>query len=198
MYSASSTRRHCVFTFSLAGGNALAVIFGSVGSGLVSVSFGESWRATLVYMAVMYAVVAVVACLAVPNMPHAHPAYIIASGAEDRYTLLGHGVERRSSMSDCMIVLKSIDWLGLLILLTGVGCLSAALASGPEGNWQSPWVVVPLVYSGFSVLGFCAWERHTDKPLAPRSVWESCSLILVRFPSYLSPFFGRCPSWTHC
>lgn len=79
-----------------------------------------------------------------------------------------------------MSVLKSVDWLGLLILFTGVGCLSAALTMGPEGNWQSPWVVVPLVYSGVSVLGFCAWEKRTENPLVPKSVWESCCLMLVR------------------
>lgn len=100
VYSAPSTRRYCVFTFFLAGGNAFAVVFGSLGSGLISVSFDGNWRATLVYMAVMYAAVAVLACLAVPNMPRTHPTYIITSGSEDRYTLLGHGLEKRSSMTD--------------------------------------------------------------------------------------------------
>lgn len=100
VYSTASTRRHCVFTCFLAGGNAFAVVFGGLGSGLVSGAFGGNWRATFGYIAVLYAVVAVVACLAVPNMPRNHPTYIITSGSGDRYTLLGHGLEKRSSMTD--------------------------------------------------------------------------------------------------
>lgn len=75
--------------------------------------------------------------------------------------------------------MRDIDWIGLLILFTGVGCLSVAFTIGPENDWQSPWVVATLVYSGLSVLGLCAWAKYTDRPLIPRSVLECCSLMLV-------------------
>lgn len=53
---------------------------------------------------------------------------------------------------------------------------------GPEGDWQSPWVIAPLVYSGLSVLGFCSWARYTERPLIPQSVYEDCGLMVVRSP----------------
>lgn len=100
IYSVPSKRRHFVFTCFLAGGNAFAVLFGNVGSGLATDALGGDWRGTCVYIAVMYAIVALIGVLTVPNMPRNYPTYIVSSGSEDRYTLLRRGIEKRSSMTD--------------------------------------------------------------------------------------------------
>lgn len=100
VYSVPSTRRHCVFTFFLAGGNAFAVIFGGLGSGAVTIVAGGDWRACFLYIAGMYALVTAVAALVIPNVPRSYQAFIVSSGAEERYSLLGRGVEERSSIAD--------------------------------------------------------------------------------------------------
>ncbi|KUI56618.1 hypothetical protein VP1G_04041 [Cytospora mali] len=74
--------------------------------------------------------------------------------------------------------MKSIDWLGLFFLLTGVGCFTAALTLAPEVNWQSPWVVVMLIYSTMCIFGFRGWELYTDTPMVPRAIWQNYSLLL--------------------
>lgn len=76
-------------------------------------------------------------------------------------------------------MLRSVDWIGWFLIFSGVGSLSAALSMGPEGDWGSPWVFIPLVYSACSILGFLTWEHHTKRPLVPESVWSCCGMMLV-------------------
>lgn len=100
IYTVPSTRRHCVFTFFLAGGNAFSVIFGSVGSGLVDTAMDGDWRGSFVYVSVLYALVAIVGAVVIPNMPRTQSMPIVTSRSEDRYTLLGHPVIKRSAWTD--------------------------------------------------------------------------------------------------
>lgn len=100
IYPVPSTRRHCVFTFFLAGGNAFAVIFGGLGSGIVDVAMQGDWRASPVYIAVIYAIVTVVGALVIPNMSRTYPVHIVSSSSKDRFTLLGRPIHQRSSVTD--------------------------------------------------------------------------------------------------
>lgn len=100
IYVFPSTRRHCVFTLVLAGGNAFSVIFGSLGAGLVDTAMDANWRGSLVYVAVLYAAVAVLGALVIPNMPRTHSMHVVTSRSEDRYTLLGRPVVKRSAWTD--------------------------------------------------------------------------------------------------
>lgn len=100
VYSVPSMRRHLVFTFFLAGGNAFAVVFGALGSGAVTFFVGEDWRGCFVYISGMYVLVAAVGALAIPSMPRSYPAFAVSSGAEDQHNLLRQAVERRISIVD--------------------------------------------------------------------------------------------------
>lgn len=100
MYPTPSTRRYRVFTFFLAGGNAFAMVFGSLGSGLVKSAFGRTWYAPFVFIAVVYAIVTIAAWLTVPNLPQNYPHGIVASRSEDRYILLGDEVENLNSATN--------------------------------------------------------------------------------------------------
>lgn len=100
IYVVPSTRRHCVFTFFLAGGNAFSVIFGGLGSGLVDTAMEGDWRGSFVYVAILYAITAVVGAVVIPNMPRTHSIQIVTSRPEDRFTLLGHPVIKRSAWTD--------------------------------------------------------------------------------------------------
>lgn len=100
IYPVPSTRRHCVFTFFLAGGNAFAVVLGSLGSGLVNVSLDGDWRASFIYIATLYALVSIVSALVIPNIPRHYPNYIISSSSGDRFALWGRSIKKRSAVAD--------------------------------------------------------------------------------------------------
>lgn len=100
IYAYPSTRRHCVMMSFLAGGNAFSVVFGGVGSGLVNMAIGGDWRGSFVYIAILYALIAVVAALVIPNLPRRHSMIVIESRSEDRYSLLGHSIVERTSWTD--------------------------------------------------------------------------------------------------
>lgn len=100
VYSVPSKRRHFVITCFFAGGNVFAVLFGSLGSGLVTDALGGDWRGVFVFIAVMYTIVGFAGFWTLPNMPRNYPTYIVSSGSENRYALLRRGMEKRSSMTD--------------------------------------------------------------------------------------------------
>ncbi|KAJ4396602.1 hypothetical protein N0V93_000823 [Gnomoniopsis smithogilvyi] len=184
IYAHPSTRRHCVLTLFLAGGNAFSIIFGSVGSGLVDMATNGDWRGSFVYIAVLYAIVAIVGIFVIPNIPRTYSTTAIKSNPENRYTLLGHAVVERKSWTNWWSVLKSIDYIGLLIIFAGVACLSAGLSRGPEGNWRDAWVFLPLACSVGCFIGFFTWEGYTGEPVIPRSVLECPSLILTLISTF--------------
>lgn len=99
IYDVPSTRRHCVFTFFLAGGNVFAVVFGGLGSGVINVLFDGDWRGSFIFVAVLYAVVAIVVALAIPNVPRHYPTYMVSSASEDKYTL-GRSIKKRRALAD--------------------------------------------------------------------------------------------------
>lgn len=100
IYAYPSTRRHCVLTFFFAGSNAFSVILGGLGSGLVPVAMDGDWRCSFIYVAVLYAIVAAVGAVVIPNSPRAQSMFAITSVTEDHHTLLGHPVVKPSSWTE--------------------------------------------------------------------------------------------------
>lgn len=95
IYPVPSTRRHCVFTFFLAGGNAFAVLFGGLGSGLVDTVLEGNWRASFTYIATLFAAVAIAGLFVIPNMPPELPVPPISrSQSEDQRPLLSPLAEK--------------------------------------------------------------------------------------------------------
>lgn len=183
MYAVPSIRLHFIFTVLLAGGNSVAVVFGGIGSGLVATS-ANSWRASFVYIAVLFAIVLVLAALTIPDLPKDKPySASMDQCPDEQHALLGiervGAAKKHPIKADYKSMVKSIDWLGLLFLLTGVGCFSVGLTQAPEDDWQSPWIVVMFIYSAMCVFGFYFWESYTDTPMVPRVIWQNCSLLLV-------------------
>lgn len=100
IYSVPSTRRHCVLTFFLAGGNAFSVTFGGVGAGLVTTAMEGEWRGSFVYVAILYAAVAMLGWLVIPNLPRTHSTHSTTPRSEETFTLLGRPVVKRSAWTD--------------------------------------------------------------------------------------------------
>lgn len=72
VFSVPSTRLQCVFSLFLAGGNSIAVVFGGVGSGLAA-TYTRDWRASFVYIAVLFLLVVLLAVFTIPNLRKAGP-----------------------------------------------------------------------------------------------------------------------------
>lgn len=94
IYNAPSTRRQCVFTFFLAGGNAFAVLFGGLGSGLVDTALEGDWRASFIYIAALFAAVTVASIFVIPNLPQERSPPLYHTQSEDRHPLLGQVPEK--------------------------------------------------------------------------------------------------------
>lgn len=90
IYTVPSTRRQCVFTLFLAGGNAFAVLFGGLGSGLVDTVLDGDWRASFIYIAALFAAVAIASLFVIPSMPRDPPPGLYQSQPEDQSPLLSH------------------------------------------------------------------------------------------------------------
>lgn len=177
VYTTPSPRRNVIITMFLAGGNSVGVIFGGIGSGLVAT--GWNWRASFVYMAIVFVLVAVVGFFAIPNLPGPYQVQRECPSESSDDEKAG------SNTGGMKTPPRKIDWLGLLFGLQGVGCISAALTIAPEDGWGRPWVVVLLIYGAMSLFGFFAWENYTSTPMVPRMVWSNRKMILVGVPTLL-------------
>lgn len=94
IYTVPSMRRQCVFTFFLAGGNAFAVLFGGLGSGLVDTSLDGDWRASFIYIATLFGAVAVASIFVVPRLPQEQSLSPERSQQGDQLPLLSHPTEK--------------------------------------------------------------------------------------------------------
>lgn len=180
IYTSPSTRRQCVFTLFLAGGNAFAVLFGGLGSGLVDTALNGDWRASFIYIAALFGAVVVASIFVIPKLPQDESLFPDQSQQEDQLPLLSHPTEKSHSQArDWSSVVRSVDWLGLFLLLCGVCLFTIATTLAPELGWRSPFVVLPLTGGGGAFGLFGWWTKRSKRPLIPESIWRDTSLLFV-------------------
>jgi EmrB/QacA subfamily drug resistance transporter len=71
----------------------------------------------------------------------------------------------------------AVDWVGIPLLICGVGALVLGLMQGQTWGWTSPAIVGLLAAGAVLLPAFLAWERHAAEPL-------------VRLTLYRRPNFG--------
>lgn len=96
------------------------------------------------------------------------------------------------------------DWIGLLLLTTGLVALIVPLIQGQEYGWPW-WTFASLIASVILLIGFLLWERHVEgvggHPLVPprllarRSFTGGLILATVYFASFTSIFFTLSILW---
>jgi DHA2 family multidrug resistance protein len=98
---------------------------------------------------------------------------------------------------------KSIDWMGIILFVTGFAALELLLGEGPKEGWfESDFILLILVYSVIALLVGVTWEYYQDKPAVDISLFKdwsftgSCILILtisfvVSGTGFLIPFFTQ-------
>ena len=77
----------------------------------------------------------------------------------------------RWSPSPCVVptsrdtTIARFDPLGTVLSIAGIGTLVWAVIEGPEHGWTSPTSLVAFGLGAALLVGFVAWERHTDHPM---------------------------------
>jgi DHA2 family multidrug resistance protein len=58
-----------------------------------------------------------------------------------------------------------IDWVGIALLILGVGALQLVLEKGDSEDWfQTSYILVSTIIAVLGIAGFIAWEFITDSP----------------------------------
>jgi hypothetical protein len=58
---------------------------------------------------------------------------------------------------------NSVDWLGAVLISTGLLLLLIAISEGPEVGWKTYWVIVLIVLSAVFIAPFIVWQSHLEK-----------------------------------
>lgn len=99
------------------------------------------------------------------------------------------------------------DWLGIALLVLGLGAAQMVLDRGERADWfEAPWVWGFTIFSVCALAVFVAWELHTEHPvvnlrlLRDRGFAVGCTLIsfmafilfgsLAMWPLYLQNLMG--------
>ena len=61
---------------------------------------------------------------------------------------------------------QKVDWLGMFLLILGVGLLQLVLEKGGEENWfESTYITVSTIIAAICVVGFVVWELRVENPV---------------------------------
>ncbi|KAI1211661.1 MFS general substrate transporter [Annulohypoxylon truncatum] len=176
VYPKPSRRKNIVFSSFLMGTPA-ATIIGGLGSGASALQFG--WKAPFIALAILYSAICGLACIFVPNIPEPETlrerdeVHIIAE--PEAFPMLSIETPKRKSP------FLEFDWVGLLLLVSGLLLFTVALTIGPQGPepWKTPTVILLLILGILSLGCFLLWEKVTRSPMIPPSIWENLTVTLV-------------------
>lgn len=65
-----------------------------------------------------------------------------------------------------------LDPFGAALSLVGLGSLVYGIIEGPERGWSDPFVIAAFVAAIVGLVGFVVWERRTEHPMLPLSLFE--------------------------
>ncbi|KAI0008098.1 MFS general substrate transporter [Xylariaceae sp. FL0662B] len=177
-YPKSSRRKNMVFSSFLMGTPA-ATIIGGLGSGALAIEI--SWKAPFIALAALYAVIAALAWVFVPNVSEPEIAQeeteVRILTDPESFPILS--VETPACRRKPAVL--QFDWLGLFLLVIGLLMFTIALTIGPEGPepWKTPTVILLLTLGLLSLTCFLFWETLTRTPMIPPSIWENWSVTLI-------------------
>ncbi|KAK3312983.1 putative aminotriazole resistance protein [Apodospora peruviana] len=163
IYDRPSTRKNYAFAC-FSSGNHLGFAFSAVFSGIATHLF--NWSASFWLLAIIYLVVAIIACFTVPN--------------DDSEKL---PLNKTS--------LKQFDYMGVLLTVGGIGIVGP---DAPEG-WKTPYIIEFLVTGPLMIATFVWWETHFQYPLMPMKAWLDhefsllIGILLLGFVSFPALFF---------
>lgn len=98
---------------------------------------------------------------------------------------------------------KTVDWVGIILFVTGIAALELLLGEGPKEGWlESNFIFLTLAYCVIALLVGITWEYYQEKPAVDITMFKdrgftgSCILILtvsfvVSGTGFLIPFFTQ-------
>ncbi|KAF8836185.1 efflux transporter, partial [Paxillus ammoniavirescens] len=76
---------------------------------------------------------------------------------------------------------RRVDWIGALLVTTGLVLIVFVLGQGPIAGWNSPYIIALLIIGVILVGMFLVWEHHLEKALdipdKPKSIWTPPPLM---------------------
>ena len=82
-----------------------------------------------------------------------------------------------------------VDWLGIALLIIGVGALQLVLEKGDEENWfETGYIVVSTVVAVIGLVGFVVWEFITDHPVVDLRVLGKSNVAIGTVLSFILGF----------
>ena len=75
---------------------------------------------------------------------------------------------------------RSVDWWGLGLIATGLGCLEYVLDKGQEDDWfHSSAIVGFSIVAAASLVSFVVWEWHHDNPIVDLRMFQRRSFAVA-------------------
>ncbi|KAI0134520.1 major facilitator superfamily domain-containing protein [Xylariales sp. AK1849] len=175
-YPIPSRRKNIVFSSFLMG-NPAATIIGGLSSGALASSF--NWKATFIFLGILYALITFLGWLVVPNVTESTPHF--KAHEVHHFSVAKSFIPVSNESSSIAAAVLQFDWIGLILLVTGVLMFTVALTIGPEGTqpWKTPTVIL-LLTLGLLFLGcFILWEGSTSTPMIPTEIWDNWNVIMI-------------------
>jgi EmrB/QacA subfamily drug resistance transporter len=72
---------------------------------------------------------------------------------------------------------QRFDWLGVLLVASGLGALTYALTLVPERGWGDAGVLWPLVYGVAALAAFGVAQAHEQAPMMPPALFKSSDFV---------------------
>jgi DHA2 family multidrug resistance protein len=83
--------------------------------------------------------------------------------------------------------LQQIDWLGIILLIIGIGSLQTVLERGETDDWFAAGYIVFLsIVAVLSLMAFVLWELHTDNPVVNLRILRHRSLSIAAILTFIT------------
>lgn len=153
IYDKPSKRKNAAFACFLAG-NPLGLVFGMITGAIANQFLG--WRASFIWLAMVYVVFSAIAFFIVPN-------------------------DTRDKQALDWDIWKKLDIFGVFLAIAGIGMFSIALTIGSDAayGWRTGYVLSLLILGIGFFVGFIVWELGAENPLIQMSIFKDRDFSLV-------------------
>jgi DHA2 family multidrug resistance protein len=79
-----------------------------------------------------------------------------------------------------------IDYMGLSLLVIGIGCLQVVLDKGQEKDWFSTgWITVMFVVAIYTLIAWVVWEYHHPSPIVEIRLFRNRNFATAMFFTFV-------------
>lgn len=89
--------------------------------------------------------------------------------------------------SPLVVAIKKVDWIGIFLLVIGIGTLQTVLERGQTDDWFSAtYILVFTIVAILSLAGFVLWELKIDNPVVDLRVLKSKTLSIAAVLTFIT------------